>query len=120
MSDPTDGYARHVPTKFTFGNVLIYLAPISCFAYLGPFWKVGSFLAISLGLWRSPGFLRKAFGIAFLLTLLVWGVHARVDEQDWPASPLFMVWWLGSFATRWHADGERAEAEAQRPVREWE
>jgi hypothetical protein len=118
MSDPGDGLERPFPTKFTLGNVLIYLSPIVWFARLGPFWKLASIVTIGLGIWKSPGRLRRAFGVAFLLSILIWGVHAKVDEQDWPGPPLLMVWWLGSFGTRWHADGEQAQA--QRMTRGWE
>jgi hypothetical protein len=118
MSDPGDGLNRPFPTKFTLGNVLIYLSPIVWFVWLGPLWKVASVIAIALGVWKSRGFLRRAFGIAFLLSLLIWGAHAKVDEQDWPGPPLLMVWWFWSFGSRWHADGLRAQS--QPPPRGWE
>jgi hypothetical protein len=120
MPDPTDGLESHYPTKFKLANVMIYLAPFGCFGWCGPLWKVASVVAIGFGVWRSQGFLRRAFGGAFLLSLLIWGVHARVNETDWPGPPLFMAWWLLSFGTRWHADGAKAEAEAANPRREWD
>lgn len=118
MSDPTDGNERRLPMKFTVAGVLIYLAPIVCFAWFGSVWKVASVVPIAIGVWRSPGFLRRAFGIALLLSLLIWGAHARVEEKDWPGPPLLMIWWLWSFGTRVHADGARAEA--QSTARGWE
>ncbi|HXP84450.1 MAG TPA: hypothetical protein VN841_07005 [Bryobacteraceae bacterium] len=118
MPDPDELERPRLPMKFTVASVLIYLAPIACFGWFGPGWKVASVIPIAIGVWRSPGFLRRAFGIALLLSLVIWGEHARVEEQDWPGPPLLMIWWFWSFGTRVHADGVRAQA--QGAARGWE
>jgi hypothetical protein len=120
MPDPNDDMLRHYPVKFTAGNVLIYLAPLACYGCFGAFWKVGSAIAIGIGVWRSRGFLRRAFGIALWLSIVIWGVHAKSAEDEWAGSPWLMTWWLGCFAVRWHADGVKAEEDAARPEREWD
>lgn len=120
MPDPTDGNETRIPLKFTLANGLIYGAPYLCFAWFGPLWKVISVIFIGLGVWRSPGFLRRAFGVLFLISLLIWGEHARTDEVVWPGPPLFIIWWWWSFGTRWHADGAKAENDDRNPPRGWE
>ena len=120
MPDPSDGNESRIPTKFTLGNVLIYVGPFACFAWFGWGWKVASIFLVAIGIWRSPGFLRRAFGVALMLSILIWGAHAKEDEKDWPGPPLLVTWWFGSFLVRLYADGEKAEADAQRPVRGWE
>ncbi len=120
MTDPTDGLEPHVALKITLANVLIYWTPLLWFGWLGPFWKAASVITVALGVWRSPGFLRRAFGVLFLLSTLIWGTHAQESETDWPGPPLLIIWWAWSFLTRWHADGAKAELEAARPEREWE
>jgi hypothetical protein len=103
---------RKFATKFTLGGLLVYLSPIVCFSWCGAIWKVISLVTVSIGIWRSPGFLRRIFGIAFVVTLLIWGAHAKRTKDDWPGPPELMVWWLGSFFCRWHADGLKARRDA--------
>lgn len=120
MPDPGDGNNTRLPMKFTLANGLIYVAPYICFGWFGPVWKVIAVIFIGLGVWRSPGFLRRAFGILFLISLLIWGEHARTEELVWPGPPLFIIWWCWSFGTRWHADGAKAEEDERHPPRGWE
>jgi len=120
MSDPEDDLLPHYPTKFTLENVLIYLVPLVCYGCMGPFWKAGSAIAIGVGVWRSAGFLRRAFGVALLVSILIWGLHAKIDEDELPGSPLFMTWWLGGFAVRWHSDGMKTLEDAANREREWD
>ena len=119
-TDYTEADEKQLPTKFTLGCVLIYLSPIVWFCWCGAIWKVISLVTVSIGIWRSPGFLRRFFGIAFVLSLLIGGAHAKLTEDDWPGPPELMVWWLGSFCTRWHADGAKVLRDAANPRSEWE
>ncbi len=117
MPDPTD-WDPPFPTKFTLACGLIYFAPLLCFFWFGPWWKAASIITVGIGVWKSAGFLRRAFGIAFLLSILIWGTHAITTEENWPGPLLLMIWWFWSWATRWHADG--AQEEVQRRARGWE
>jgi len=115
-----DWNTRHFPSKCTLGSSLIYVTPLLWFFWLGGGWKWASVLTIATGIWQSPGYLRRGFGVAFLLSLLIWGTHAYIGEGDWPGHPLLLSWWVASWGTRCHADGVQAEAAAQQPEREWE
>jgi hypothetical protein len=118
-SEYTEQEGKRLPTKFTLGGVMVYLSPIVWFAWCGAFWKVISLVTVSIGIWRSPGFLRRFFGIALMVSIFIWGAHAKLTKEDWPGPPGLMVWWLGSFFTRFHADGMKALRDAANRRSEW-
>jgi hypothetical protein len=118
MSDPTDGNDHPIALKFTLGNALVYLTPVIWFSYLGPVWKVASLITVGLGIWKSRTRFWKGQSAIFLLTLLIWGAHARTGDDDWPGPTAFVIWWLASFAFRWH--GEGVEAVTRPRARGWE
>jgi excisionase family DNA binding protein len=78
----------------------------------GGAWKFVSVLTGAFGVWRSPGHLRRWFGIAFLISLLIWGAH-DLKDLTWDGHPVWIFWWVMSFGTRYHADGVQADLAAR-------
>jgi hypothetical protein len=114
-----DYRSRHFPSSNTLACSLIYVTPLLWFFWFGSAWKAASVVSIAVGVWRSPGFLRRLFGLLFLVSILVWGGPVSLYGLEFPGNELFLLWWYVSWGTRCHADGSKAEADARIP-QEWE
>ncbi len=96
---------RETRMLVTWQAALVYLAPVACFLWCGTWWKVLSAIPMGIGIWYSPGFLRR-FGGVILYGVILSHYSAASRAVDWtPVHDWAGIFWVWSAGTRFHDDG---------------